>query len=424
MDLTVFPFKPSGSVTVPPSKSFAHRAIFAALLCRGKSVLKNVDLSDDVMSTLNVVEKLGSSYKFVNNVLEIYGGLNELLKFEKRLIEVECLESASTLRFLIPIALAFGRSVLIKVGKNLAQRPLQPYFDVFKKYEVTIKKSTNYIYISGQLKAGEYEIDCSLSSQFITGLLFALPNLAGESVIKITSHLSSKPYVDITLNVLENFGVNIFEDKNKYLVKGRQEYKSCEYEIEGDHSQAAFFEVLGCVNPVQIRGLRQNSVQGDARMLELISRAGADVKWENGVLKISPGRLVGFCCEVDDAPDLAPPIAVMACMCGGECAVGGVSRLKFKESNRLISILNMIKNIGGDITYGNNYFRIKNVNKFSGGVVDSNQDHRIAMAASIAAAYSKNPITILNAECVKKSYPGFYSDYQSFGGIARGIGLE
>lgn len=424
MDLTVFPFRPSGSVTVPPSKSFAHRAIFAALLCRGKSVLKNVDLSNDVMSTLNVVEKLGSSYKFVNNVLEIYGGLNELLKFEKRLIEVECLESASTLRFLIPIALAFGKSVLIKVGKNLAQRPLQPYFDVFEKYDVTIKKSTNYIYISGQLKAGEYEIDCSLSSQFITGLLFALPNLAGESVIKITSRLPSKPYVNITLNVLENFGVNIFEDKNKYAIKGRQEYNSCEYEIEGDHSQAAFFEVLGCLNPICIKGLNPNSIQGDAKMIELISRAGAGVEWENGVLKIRPGDLDGFCFDVENFPDLAPPIAVMACMCKGKSLIKGVSRLKFKESDRVSSIFNMIKSIGGNITYSNNCFCIKNVDRFSGGVVDSSHDHRIAMAASIAAAYSKNPIVILGAECVKKSYPGFYADYQSLGGDIFGFNLE
>ena len=424
MNLTVFPSKLSGSVLVPPSKSFSHRAIFAALLCRGESVLKNVALSNDIKSTLNVVEKLGASYKFSNNILKIYGGLNKLLDCEKKLIEVECLESGSTLRFLIPIALAFGRSVLVKVGKKLSQRPLDPYFEAFKKCDVTLKKFGQYIYISGQLKAFEYEIDCSLSSQFITGLLFALPNLDGESVIKITSGPTSKPYVDITLKVLENFGLNIFECDNKYIVEGNQEFKSCEYEIEGDHSQAAFFEVLGCLNPIYIKGLNPNSIQGDAKMLELISRSGAGVEWENGVLKIRPGDLNGFCFDVENFPDLAPPIAVMACMCKGECSIKGVSRLKFKESDRVSSIFNMIKSIGGEITYSNNCFRIKSVYAFRGGVVDSSHDHRIAMAASIAAAYSKKPIVILGAECVEKSYPGFYQDYQFLGGSIFGFNLE
>ena len=424
MDLTVFPSKLSGSVLVPPSKSFAHRAIFAALLCRGKSVLKNVALSNDIKSTLNVVEKLGASYKFSNNILEIYGGLNKLLNCEEKLIEVECLESGSTLRFLIPIALAFGKSVLIKVGKKLAQRPLNPYFETFKKCDVALKKSGQYIYISGRLKAFEYEIDCSLSSQFITGLLFALPNLDGKSVIKITSRLTSRPYVDITLKVLENFGLNIFECGNKYIVEGNQEFKSCEYKIEGDYSQAAFFEVLGCLNPMYIKGLNPNSIQGDVKMLELISRSGAVVEWKNGVLKISPGNLDSFCFDVENFPDLAPPIAVMACMCKGKSFIKGASRLRFKESDRVSSIFNMIKSIGGEITYSNNCFSIKNVGKFSGGVVDSRHDHRIAMAASIASAYSKKSICILNAECVNKSYPDFYEVYHSLGGIVRGVGLE
>ena len=414
-----------GMVNVPPSKSFMHRAIFAAAMCSGNSILKNVVISEDILATLGAIEKLGASYKMVGKNLKIFGGLNALLKPSKRLIEVDCSESGSTLRFLIPIAAAFGKNLMIKGRGRLLSRPIDSYINSFKEQNIVINKvDGEKLYISGRLNAGTYFIDGKTSSQFVTGLLMALPNLYGTSRLKVKSDLCSKPYVNITLDVLKSFGIDVFEGDREYIVNGIQRYRSRKYEIEGDYSQAAFFEVLGCVSPICIGGLNFKSIQGDMQMLKLIKECGADIAWENGLLKVSPGRLRSFYVDVTNMPDLTPPIAILACMCKGRSVIDGISRLKFKESNRIVSVVNMLKNIGGRIAVEGDKMLIDGVNSFEGGVVDTYNDHRIAMAAAIAAVYSKKPITILRANSVDKSYPDFYKDYQSLGGIVNGICLE
>lgn len=424
MCVVVLPSKFSGSVNVPPSKSFMHRAIFSAAMCYGNSILKNVVVSGDIRATLRVIEKLGASYRLIDNNLEIIGGLHNFLKLNKKPIEVDCFESGSTLRFLIPIAAAFGKNLIIRGRGQLLNRPIDCYVSSFKDQCVVIEKIENEeLYIYGQLKAGTYFVDGNVSSQFATGLLMALPNLLGNSKLKI-QNLCSKPYVDITLDVLRAFGIDIFKSDSGYIIKGGQRYRAREYEIEGDYSQAAFFEVLGCVSSVSIKGLNFRSVQGDMKMLRLIEKCGAKVVWKGEVLEVSPGNLQAFHINVTDIPDLTPSIAVLACMCNGRSMIEGISRLKFKESNRIISIVNMIKSIGGKIVVENDKMVIDGVKEFNGGVVDTYNDHRIAMAAAIAVAYSKKPITILNADSVNKSYPNFYKDYQSLGGIVNGISLE
>lgn len=425
MCVVVSPSKFSGLVNMPPSKSFMHRAIFAAAMCYGNSVLKNVVISDDIIATLGAIENLGANYELVGKSLRIDGRLNNLLKPSKRVIEVDCFESGSTLRFLIPIALAFGKNLVIKGRGQLLNRPIDCYIDSFKEQNVVIEKiSCEKLHISGRLKSGTYFIDGKVSSQFVTGLLMALPNLSGKSSLKIKSDLCSKPYVYITLDVLKSFGIDIFEGEEEYIVNGIQRYQSRKYEIEGDYSQAAFFEVLGCINPIYIGGLNSGSIQGDMKMLGLIERCGANVTWKNGLLRVSPGNLRSFCVNVTDIPDLTPPISILACMCKGRSVIEGISRLKFKESNRIVSIVNMLKNIGGKIVVEGDKMLINGINAFDGGIVDTYNDHRIAMSAAIAAAYSKKPITILRANSVNKSYPNFYKDYQSLGGIVNGISLE
>ncbi len=425
MRVVVSPSKLCGMVNVPPSKSFMHRAIFAAAMCSGSSILKNVVMSEDILATLGVIEKLGASYRMMGKNLKIFGGLNTLLKPSKRVIEVDCFESGSTLRFLIPIALAFGKNLIIKGRGRLLSRPIAPYINSLKEQNIVINKvDGEKLFMSGNLNAGTYFVDGKTSSQFVTGLLMALPNLHGTSKLKIKSDLCSKPYVNITLGVLKSFGIDVFEGNGEYIIYGDQRYKAIEYKIEGDYSQAAFFEVLGCVSPISIGGLNSKSIQGDMQMLRLIKECGANVAWENGLLKVSPGRLRSFCVDVTNMPDLTPPIAILACMCKGRFVINGISRLKFKESNRIVSVVNMLKNIGGKIAVEGDRMLIDGVNAFEGGVVDTYNDHRIAMAAAIAAVYSKKPITILRANSVNKSYPDFYKDYQSLGGVVNGICLE
>lgn len=425
MCVVVSPSKLCGMVNVPPSKSFMHRAIFAAAMCYGSSILKNVAISEDIIATLGAIEKLGASYQLSEKKLRIDGGLHALSKISKRIIEVDCFESGSTLRFLIPIAAAFGKNLMIKGRGRLLRRPIDFYINSFKEQNIVIDKvDGEKLCISGKLNSGTYFIDGETSSQFVTGLLMALPNLYGTSRLKIKSGLCSKPYVNITLDVLKSFGIDVFEGDREYIVNGIQRYRARKYEIEGDYSQAAFFEVLGCVSPICIGGLKSKSIQGDMQMLKLIKECGADVAWENGLLKVFPGRLRSFYVDITNMPDLTPPIAILACMCKGRSVINGISRLKFKESNRIVSVVNMLKSIGGRIAVEGDKMLIDGVNAFEGGVVDTYNDHRIAMAAAIAAVYSKKPITILRANSVNKSYPDFYKDYQSLGGIVNGICLE
>lgn len=425
MYVVVSPSNFFGSVSVPASKSFTHRAILAAAMCRESSILDNVTISDDIFATLSVIEKLGASYQIKGKNLKIVGALHSLLKSSKRLIKIDCFESGSTLRFLIPIAAAFGKNLEIRGRGRLLSRPIDCYIDAFKEQNVAIEKfGREKLCISGQLKPDTYFINGKISSQFVTGLLMALPNLYGKSSLKLKTDLCSKPYVDITLDVLKSFGIDIAEGDGEYIIDGGQRYKSIEYEIEGDWSQAAFFEVLGCVAPISIVGLNPKSIQGDMRLLRLIERCGGNVRWEKDVLRVSPGNLSSFCINIKDIPDLTPSIAILACMCSGRSVIEGISRLKFKESNRIISVVNMLRNIGGKVAVEGDRMLIDGVKAFDGGVVDSYNDHRIAMAATIAVAYSKKPITILNANSVSKSYPNFYKDYQSLGGIVNGVCLE
>ena len=425
MCVVVSPSKFFGSVNVPSSKSFIHRAIFAAAMSCGNSILKNVVISDDIFATLNVIEKLGASYRLMGKNLKIVGGLHNLLKPRKRSIKIDCFESGSTLRFLIPIVAAFGKNLEIRGRGRLLSRPIDCYIDAFKEQNIVIDKVDGQkLCISGQLKSGTYFVDGKVSSQFVTGLLMALPNLCGRSILKLKSDLCSKPYVDVTLDVLKSFGIDIVQGEGEYIIDGVQRYQASEYEIEGDYSQAAFFEVLGCIAPISIVGLNPKSIQGDMKMLKLIERCGGNITWKDGLLGVYPGNLRGFCVNVKDTPDLTPPIAILACMCKGKSVIEGISRLKFKESDRIISIVNMLKNIGGKIVIEGDRMIIFGIDAFDGGVVDTYNDHRIAMAAAIAVAYSKKPITILNANSVNKSYPDFYKDYQSLGGVVNGICLE
>ena len=425
MQLTISPSKLSGTVTAPPSKSMTHRAIFAAALSNGNSVINNISVSNDIEATFNAVKAIGCKLFSLDNAVKVVSIEPKKNFINDEELNICCMESGSTLRFLIPIIAAFGINARIFGKGRLLERPIKSYIDSFCHKGVNITKESDFIHISGKLVSGKFTIDGNLSSQFVTGLLLALPILNGNSEIEIVGNLESKPYVDMTIDVLKSFGIIINEKISSYQIPGNQIYKPCNYTIEGDYSQAAFFEVLGCINPVKIKGLKRNSHQGDKIMLNLIESCGANIEWQDDAIVVKPGKKLGaFRANVTNTPDLAPAMAVLACMCEGISRIEGISRLKLKESDRIVSTTNMIKSLGGEIEVFDNYMTVEGVKKLDGGTVDSYSDHRIVMAASIAAAYSKNPVKILNAQSVNKSYPNFFEDYKSLGGVVNGINLE
>lgn len=422
MNAVITPSQLAGTVQIPPSKSIAHRAIICAALANGTSKIHNVDLSQDVQATLNAVCQLGAQSQYLNRTLYITG-----IRSASPKAEIDCGESGSTLRFLMPVAAALNCVTRFLGHGKLPQRPISPYGYLFPKHGVKIRRATNHmpIIISGQLRPGMFFMDGTISSQFITGLLLALPGLEHSSEIQICGTLESRPYVNMTISVLQQFGVSIHTTTRGYIIPGNQQFFPQAFTVEGDHSQAAYFEVAGCCgNPITIQGLCEDSVQGDKAMLKLISNCGAAVNWEEDAVTVSPKTLSNFHIDVSQTPDIAPAAAVLGCLCPGRSIITGIRRLQLKESNRIASIVDSLKSIGGKISVKDNTIVTDGPVKFRSGRVNSHMDHRIAMAGAIAASFASGSVTIEQAECVKKSYPQFFLDYQRLGGKADGVCLE
>jgi 3-phosphoshikimate 1-carboxyvinyltransferase len=291
---------------------------------------------------------------------------------------------------------------------KLPQRPITPYLDEFPKHGVTFDyENTMPFSGSGRLTGGKFYIDGGISSQFITGLLLALPLLPEDSEIVLTSHLESKPYVDITLGVLRDYGVNVTETDSGYFIGGGQRFKPFSGEVEGDYSQAAFFEVANALGShVEILGLNEKSSQGDKKIVEICEK----------MVYNSSGELSPFEIDCSDIPDLVPILTVLATFCKGRSRIYNVARLRIKECDRLAAITQCLNAVGGRVTEFEDSLEIEGVDSLEGGVVDGYNDHRIPMAMSVAATRCRKPLTILGAECVRKSYPDFWNDYEALAG--------
>ncbi len=404
MDLKITPKALKGTVTVPPSKSVAHRMIIAAALADGASEISNLSPSEDILATIDCMNALGAKIDFDGKTAVIKGVENVP---DKALLD--CHESGSTMRFLIPVACALGvPSEFIGRGK-LPQRPIKPFLEEFPKHGVSFDFSAAFsgntlpCSISGKLSAGRFEIDGGISSQFITGLLFALPLLCGNSEIVLTSPLQSKPYVDITIGVLKSFGCEIKATENGYFVRGNQRLTPFSGAVEGDYSQSAFwFTANSLGSELEILGLCENSLQGDKKIVEICENLGKEHN--------------AFELDCSDIPDLVPILTVLASFCKGKSVLTNVARLRIKECDRLAAMEDCLNRVGGKITAFSDKIEIEGVEKFTGGEISSYNDHRIAMSMAIAATKSDSPIIIKGAECVAKSYPDFFEVYKKLGG--------
>jgi len=387
MDVQITPRRLSGTVTPPPSKSMAHRILIAQMLSKGEGTVSNLAASQDIEAT----QRCAAALKEAGEGLPL----------------LDCGESGSTLRFLIPIALALRGGGRFTGRGRLMERPQKPYFDLFDEKGVSYEQADGVLTLRGHLTPGEYRLPGNVSSQFVTGLLYALPLLEGDSEIVLTPHLESRGYVDMTLEVLEKFGVRVEERPSGWHVPGGQTYRPCSLAVEADWSQAAFWyaaRFLGC--PVEVSGLNRASVQGD-RAIEGFFQALSQ-----------PGDAE---LDVSDCPDLAPPLAAMAALRAGRVTVlGNAGRLRIKESDRLASITAALRSLGAQVEEGPDFLSIRGREALPGGVaVDCCSDHRIAMMTAIAAIRCEHPVTILGAECVNKSYPEFWDHYRALGGDVR-----
>ncbi|MCR5718502.1 MAG: 3-phosphoshikimate 1-carboxyvinyltransferase [Oscillospiraceae bacterium] len=408
MDVRITPHRLEGTVTVPASKSMAHRAIICAALSHGTSKISGVTFSKDIHATLSVMRAFGAAYEIQGDTITICG-ISDI----PETAEADCCESGSTLRFLIPVAAALGiRTTFLGQGR-LPERPITPYLRELPQKGITFDyRNTMPFSVSGRLQHGTFALEGDISSQFITGLLFALPLLDGDSDIVLTSPLQSKPYADMTIGCMAQFGVRVQETESGYHIFGSQHYQAHDLTVEGDFSQAAFFYVANAVgNAVTLKNIPEKSLQGDRKIVEILDRMWYNSKEE-------------FLIDASDIPDLVPIIAVAASLCPRKVRIFGAERLRIKESDRLETTAALLNSIGGNVQITSDGLDITPVSTFTGGVADSAGDHRIAMCAAIAATRASGDILICGAHCVEKSYPAFFEDYQSLGGIANGIHLE
>ena len=416
MNVIIHPKKLKGEVIIPPSKSLSHRAIIAACLAEGVSVISNISYSKDINATIGAMEAIGAKVIRNGNQL-IINGSNV-----KRVGDViDANESGSTIRFMIPIALVNAEPITFTGKNNLVNRPLDSYFEIFDKQGIKYEHSDGVylpLKVNGGLKPDTYHIRGDISSQFITGLLYALPLLNGDSKIVITTNLESKGYIDLTLDVLKDFGIEIINnDYKEFIVKGNQQYKAIDYTVEGDYSQTAFFLVGGALgNDITLLGMKEDSLQGDKKIIDDIKAMNGNITFESEILKCEPSKTVGAVIDFSQSPDLGPALTVLASLSNGTSHFINASRLRIKECDRITCMLEELNKMGANITESPDSMTIYGVNELKGCIVDSHNDHRVAMALAMAATVCDSDVKILNAECVSKSYPHFWEDYIKLGG--------
>lgn len=412
----ITPGKLKGEVKIPPSKSMAHRAVICASLSNGKSKITNIEYSDDIIATINAMRALGSEIEIFDDHLEIDGSS----VFSKNIGEIDCNESGSTLRFMVPLAIAKEAEMRF-IGKgNLGKRPLTTYYEIFDRQgiEYSYKEGELDLKVKGNIKGEEFKIRGDISSQFISGLLFTLPLIKEDSKIIITTNLESKGYIDLTLSMLDYYGISVVNnDYKEFIIKGNQKYTPKDYKVEGDFSQSAFFLVADALgSDVLVKDLNMDSLQGDKEVIEIIERMGCKILSKEEGIKVKAKDLTPTIIDAAQCPDIIPVLTVLASLTMGITKVINAERLRIKECDRLKAITTELNKLGASVTELENSLLIEGVESLTGGTVSSWDDHRIAMTLAIAATCAKDEVIIENPSCVKKSYPSFWRDYKLLGG--------
>lgn len=416
-----------GTVTAPPSKSAAIRALLCAALTAGGCMLKNIEPSEDVSAAIKAVEALGGRVSLDKAQKTAWVEAGEFTGGS----EVDCGESGSLLRFLIPIAAALGGRWRFTGRGRLPQRPIGLYQELLPAHGVEFRSKTGGLplEIEGSLTPGRFELPGNISSQFVTGLMFALPLLPEDSEIVLTSPLESRGYVDMTWDILGDFGIKLISTPKGWRAPGKQRYKGVSYAVEGDWSQAAFFLNMAALSPqgsqVRIAGLNPESLQGDMACLEVFGRFGLKTRWEKGELVAwNPhaeepfGGLTGQTLDVSQITDMVPAASVCAALSRGETRFVNGQRLRLKESDRLAAMEQAINALGGRARIQGDDLIIEGVESLDGGLAQGCNDHRVLMALAGAGLRSKSPVQVTDAWSIQKTYPNFYEEFRNLGGEA------
>lgn len=403
-EVVLSPSSLCGSVVLPPSKSAAHRALICAALSAQPCRVHPLSNSVDMQAT--------------------QGALRTLLQTQANgdVQEIDCAESGSTLRFLIPVAAALGKNVRFVGHGKLPQRPIGDYLRLLPQHGVQCKSTGGLpLEITGRLTPGRFELAGNVSSQYITGLLLALPLCAGDSEIVLTTPLQSASYVDLTVQVMRRFGVSVEKTETGYLVPGAQQYSAVEYMVEADWSQAAFYFAAGAIGgDVTVQGVDLHSVQGDRLIVSLAEQFGATVKTDAQAhaVRCSRGALRGISIDAQDIPDMVPALCVMAAFADGKTVISGVERLRFKESDRIAGVVQNLRAMGAEASSDGRSITVCGGRALHGAHLHGFNDHRIVMAFAVAALYADGQTVIDDAQSIRKSYPDFFEEYNRLGGKA------
>ena len=429
MKIKIKPSTLNGTIQIPPSKSYSHRAVIAAALAENskKSKIDNLKFSVDITTTMDIMENWGAKINREESSLEIVGNSGKVVPKDKY---VQCNESGSTIRFLIPIGITNENELIFDGKGKLVDRPLDSYYRIFDEQEIFYKNENGKLplEVKGKLKPGNYEIDGNISSQFITGLLYALPLLDGDSKLIINKNLESKGYIDLTLEILKLAGIEIMNnDYKSFDIRGNQIYKPFDYTVEGDYSQVAFWIVAGIIsanrdNEIKCLHVNKNSLQGDREIIEIVERMGAKLEIFYDYLIVKPSKTKGTVIDISQCPDIAPILTVLGALSEGETRIINGERLRIKESDRITSIKTELNKLGANVAEEGDSLIIQGVEGFRGGVtVNAWNDHRIAMSLAIASTRCEKEIILEEAESVRKSYPHFWDDFVRMGGEIEAI---
>lgn len=418
MNVVVYPSELAGTVSAIPSKSMAHRLLICAALADTPTSIVCETTSEDIEATVSCLDALGAQIMRTDE-----GFLVEPITRSVTGALLDCGESGSTLRFLLPLVPALKSTAMIIGHGRLADRPLSPLREELEAHGAkVIGEHAVPIEVSGKLNGSIFELPGNVSSQFVSGLLMAGPLLPDGIEITVKEPVESRSYIELTIDALATFGVKVKvthpNDATTYIIPADARYVSPgEVEVEGDWSNAAFWLAAGALSDggITVCGLKQNSHQGDRAILGALALLGARVSRANQLVATSSFPLSGCTLNVSDCPDLVPPLVLVAAKAQGLTLICGARRLRLKESDRLATVSDCINAMGGKVDQTGDGFVVHGKEQLTGGVVDAQGDHRIAMMAAISGCYAEGPTTIIGAECVRKSYPSFFNHLQALG---------
>ncbi|PKP01143.1 MAG: 3-phosphoshikimate 1-carboxyvinyltransferase [Bacteroidetes bacterium HGW-Bacteroidetes-6] len=408
MNKSISPYKIQGTVKAPASKSYLQRALAIASLAQGKSVLKNGSFSSDVDAVIGIIQTLGSKIEFSNNWTISPGKRNELEN-----IVLNAGESGLALRMFSSIAALYNGYVEISGSGTLLDRPITPIIEALNAagIQVVAKNHKLPLTINGTFQNNKIAFDSSFSSQILTGLLIAAPLLEHDTEI-IVSNLVSRPYVEMTIDIMRHFGAIVKNDHfERFYIQGNQHYWGCEYDVESDWSAAANFLVTAAVSgSISVVGLNSNSLQADRAIMKALALFGAEIEIQSNSIFVKQHQKKPFVFDATDCPDLFPPLVVLAAAANGRSVISGTHRLIHKESNRLETLTHLFSKLGLKMETEDNNLIIHGSGKLKGALVDSYGDHRLAMCAAVAATLTDLPVEISNTDVVGKSYPDFFKN--------------